>query len=205
MQDLLPRAAVGVETYGDPPDADLFPEERAFVAHAVEVRRREFATVRWCARAGLSRLGLSRVPILPGERGAPTWPEGVVGSMTHCAGYRAAAVAWAADLRCLGVDAEPDEPLPPGVLELVSRPAERAWLRESPISHADRLLFCAKEAVYKAWFPLARRWLGFEEAEVTLHDGTFTARILASGPLSTVVGRWAVHKGVIGAAVVVPA
>src|SRR5262249_33599292 len=79
----------------------------------------------------------------------------------------------------------------------------------------DRLLFSAKESVYKAWFPLARRWLGFEEADVTLDPaGRFTARLLVPGPVSGFTGRWTVHNGqkdggrkdggrLVGAAIVV--
>jgi 4'-phosphopantetheinyl transferase EntD len=27
------------------------------------------------------------------------------------------------------------------------------------------MLFCVKESVYEAWFPLTHRWLGFGEAD----------------------------------------
>jgi len=100
------------EVFGDPPAAPLFPEDERAVARAVGKRRREFATARFYARTALARLGLDPAPIVPGPRGEPGWPAGVVGSMTHCAGYRAAAVARAEDVLTIGVDAEPDEPLP---------------------------------------------------------------------------------------------
>lgn len=75
-------------------------------------RQREFATARSCARTALARLGVPPVPVLASPRGAPRWPAGVVGSITHCDGYRAAAVAYTRDVVSLGIDAEPDEPLP---------------------------------------------------------------------------------------------
>jgi enterobactin synthetase component D / holo-[acyl-carrier protein] synthase len=148
----------------------------------------------------------------------------VVGSITHCAGYRAAAVARRADL---GVDAEPDEPLPDGVLDQVSRPEERAWLA-GPAAAApggpcwDRLLFCVKEAVYKAWFPLTGQWLGFEDAAVQLAaDGTFRAQLLVPGPLlpgprpgdpvpggqrlTGFTGRWRSSHGLLLTAIAGPA
>ncbi|NDZ87966.1 4'-phosphopantetheinyl transferase, partial [Streptomyces sp. SID10115] len=74
-----------VETHEDPADAVLFPAEEAVVANAVDKRRKEFTTVRHCARTALARIGVPAAPILPGHRGAPGWPDGVVGSMTHCA------------------------------------------------------------------------------------------------------------------------
>ena len=98
------------------------------------------------------------------------WPDGVVGAITHCAGFRAAAVAWRAQVRTVGLDAEPHTALPDGVLEAVSDAGERALLerlaREQPEVRWDKILFSAKESVYKAWFPLTGRWLGFEDAEL---------------------------------------
>ena len=45
--------------------------------------------------------------------------------------------------------------------------------------HWDRVLFSAKESIYKAWFPLTGRWLGFEEASLSIDPaaGTFAARL----------------------------
>ena len=69
-----------------------------------------------------ARLGVPPAPILPGERGAPQWPAGYAGSITHCAGYRAAAVARTREMLTIGVDAEPHDVLPDGVLDHVSLP-----------------------------------------------------------------------------------
>lgn len=210
---ILPEQAVTVETYADPPGVRLFPVEEAVVARAVEKRRREFATVRHCARTALERLGVPPAPILPGERGAPGWPEGVVGSMTHCEGFRGCAVARAADLHTIGLDAEPAAPLPDGVLDAISLPEERAGLRRlGPGAPWDRLLFSAKESVYKAWFPLTRRFLQFHEARVELDpDGGFTATLLVAPPntvagrLTGFTGRWTCHDGLVITAIAVPA
>jgi 4'-phosphopantetheinyl transferase EntD len=138
------------------------------------------------------------------------WPAGVVGSITHCRGYRACAVAWSEQVAGLGIDAEPNEPLPEGVLEEVAHGPERE-LGSAGEAHADRLLFTAKEAIYKAWFPLARRWLGFDDVELSLDpaNAEFTGRLLVPGPvvdgedLHEFHGRWTVEDGVICAAVIV--
>jgi 4'-phosphopantetheinyl transferase EntD len=216
LADIVPPQVAADEAFGDPPDAVLFPEEEAVVARAVDKRRREFAAARACARAGLARLGVPPAPILPGRRGAPQWPPGIVGSMTHCAGYRASAVARVEDMLTLGLDAEPDGPLPDGVLGAVATSDERARLDAlaavAPAPNWDRLLFCAKEAVYKAWFPLTRRWLGFKEAEITISpaDGTFAARLLVGGPvldgsrLTGFTGRWLARDGLILTVIAVP-
>lgn len=131
--------------------------------------------------------------------------------MTHCAGYCAAAVARAHEVTALGIDAEEHAPLPEGVLALISLEGERerlAGLRARAGGvHWDRVLFSAKESVYKAWFPLTRRWLGFEQADVDLRpDGTFEVRLLLDGEEPPgaprgFAGRWAVGGGLIATAI----
>jgi 4'-phosphopantetheinyl transferase EntD len=209
IAELLTPPVVVVETVDDL-DAPLLPQEAAVVARALPARRREFATGRACARAALARLGVVAGAILPGEHGEPLWPPGVVGSVSHCAGYRGCAVAPSGRIRALGIDAEPEEPLPDDVLDLVALPFERAQLHRLRAANAavpwDRLLFSAKEAVYKAWFPLVRRWLEFDQVEVTLTpSGGVTARVLAPGPVLVFPGRWTVRQGLVGTAVSVPA
>jgi hypothetical protein len=80
IEQILPPGVAAEEAFGDLPDVVLFPDEETVVANAVEKRRREFATARACARAALAKLGVPPVPIVPGHRGAPRWPQGVVGS-----------------------------------------------------------------------------------------------------------------------------
>ena len=210
IETLLPAGAVAVDTFADPPGATLFPAEEALVARAVAKRRAEFTTARWCARQALARLGRPPAPILRGARGEPLWPEGVVGSMTHCAGYRGAVLAPGGSFTTIGIDAEPNEPLPDGVFDTVTVPGERPRLGDllasRPSVRWDRLLFSAKESVYKAWFPLTGRWLGFEEADLVIDPeaGTFAARILATGGPSGFAGRWLVGEGLILTAIAVP-
>jgi 4'-phosphopantetheinyl transferase EntD len=185
MIEKLVRATVSAaEQFGHSTVADLFPEEQAVIARAVPARRNQFTTGRRCARTALAGLGLSPVPIMPGPGGAPQWPAGVVGSITHTAGYAASAVAWAHEVRTIGLDAEPHDPLPAGVLEMVAHDEERARLAElaaaSPSVPWDRVLFSAKESVYKAWYPLTLQWLEFEDISVTINPAamTFIARLL---------------------------
>ncbi len=220
LATLLPPAVVAVEAFTDDPGAVLFPEEEATLARSVDKRRREFTTARICAHRALTGLGVPPVPVLRGPRGEPQWPSGVIGSITHCAGYRAAAVARSTDIATIGIDAEPNEVLPEGVLDQIALPEEHDWLgplmRGDPAVHWDRLLFSMKESVYKAWFPLARRWLGFEDAALTVDPvgGTFSARLLVDGPvlpqgrvsgsLTGFTGRWLARNGLVITAITVP-
>ena len=216
---IVPAGVEVADATGPLPGEALLPEEEVLVARAVGKRRAEFTTVRTCARIALGRLGLPPAPLLSGPKREPLWPAGVVGSVTHCDGYRAVAVARAADVAAIGIDAEPHEPLPTGILDRVSLPAERAHLRDLPPGpHWDRLLFSAKESVYKAWFPLARRWLGFEEAALLFtpgadqRRGTFTADLLVdqppvvgARPVRRLHGRYAVAGGLLGTAITLSA
>lgn len=213
---VLPGPVAWAELFGDPEDVTTFPEEEAAITRAVPKRQREYRTVRHCARTALSSIGVPPVAILSGPKREPLWPEGIVGAMTHCAGYRGAAVAWHTQVRSVGIDAEPHEPLPDGVQGAVATEGESEQLAELADSHPDvrwdRLLFCAKEATYKAWFPLTGAWLGFEDADIRLHpeDQTFTATLLVPGPVVDGVrvgafdGRWAVDNGLVLTAIVVP-
>jgi 4'-phosphopantetheinyl transferase EntD len=216
IERIVPATVAAEEAFEHVETAPLYPEEEALLVRVVPKRRREFTTARHCARIALARLGVPPAPIIPGQRGAPTWPAGVVGSMTHCAGYVAAALAHQHDIVTVGVDAEPHEPLPDGVLRMISIEPERPQLEHlaatAPDVHWDRLLFCAKEAVYKAWFPLAQRWLDFSGARITFNDdGTFDAELLVPGPqvggreLTGFSGRWLVADGLMLTAITVPA
>jgi 4'-phosphopantetheinyl transferase EntD len=197
----LVPASASAELFSDVPESTMFSDEAAVVAGAGAERRREFGTVRWCARKALRQLGVSAVPILPSEDRAPRWPVGVVGSMTHCPGYRAAVVARSGELCGIGIDAEPHAALPPAVLDFALRGEERERLltladAEGTL-HWDRIVFCAKEAVFKAWFPLTGRWLDFGDVSIAVRpDGTFDAHLLGGG-LDDLGGRWKVDRGLI--------
>ncbi|WP_433349010.1 4'-phosphopantetheinyl transferase family protein [Micromonospora sp. CA-111912] len=215
IEQILPPSVAVAESFEDPAGLTLFPEEEALVANSVQKRRREFTTVRHCARRALGELGVEPVPIVSGARGAPAWPAGIVGSMTHCDGYRAAVLGRAAAFATLGVDAEPHAPLPEGVLEAIALPAERtrtaALAAARPTVCWDRLLFSAKESVYKAWFPLTGRWLDFAEADIVVDPaGTFVAELLVPGPVlggvpvTAFTGRFLVGRGLVLTAISIP-
>jgi 4'-phosphopantetheinyl transferase EntD len=216
LASIVPPDVEVAEIFGDGCDhAALLAGEEAAIRDAAPRRRREFTAVRACARLALARAGFQPVPVLSGASGAPVWPPGVVGSMTHCDGYRACAIGLAEMFAAIGIDAEPHEALPAGVLPMVAveseRPALALLAARDPGICWDRILFSAKESVFKAWFPATGRWLGFSGAEVTIDPGgTFAGRLLVPGPvvdgspLTTYHGRWIVEHELIVTAVVVP-
>jgi 4'-phosphopantetheinyl transferase EntD len=214
IEELLPSGVACSESFEDPPGTPLFPAEEAALGRAVQKRRNEFTTVRRCARRSLAELGLPPSPVLPGLHGAPQWPEAVVGSMTHCAGYRGAALAHRAAYVAIGIDAEPNDVLPEGVLEAIALPSELAWIDEfdrvDPSVCWGRLLFSAKESVYKTWYPLTGQRLEFEDARLTVDPArrTFVASLLPAAPSTgegagraELNGRWLIRHGLVVTAI----
>lgn len=140
-------------------ETPLFPEEAAQLARAVDKRRAEFAAGRAAARLALSRLGVvaGALPSRPDRTVA--WPADCVGSITHCDTLCCSVAARRADAASLGIDAEPRAPLPEGVADRVLTPADRRALGDLP----PILAFSAKEAFYKAYYPLAGKILEFQD------------------------------------------
>ncbi|MEV0232258.1 4'-phosphopantetheinyl transferase superfamily protein [Nonomuraea sp. NPDC050786] len=215
IESILPPYVVSSDTTEDELEGSLFPEEEAMISKAVGKRRKEFTTARICARRAIRMLGRQPTPILSGQSGEPLWPRGLIGSVTHCTGYRGVVVATQVEAAAIGIDAEPNKELPMGVLQAIALPQEERMVRElgeqRPDVCWDRLLFCTKESVYKAWFPLARRWLGFHDALVDIRPGgTFEARLQVPGPLlnrhrlTGFSGRWLAGDGLILTAIVMP-
>jgi len=218
IERLLPAPIVSVEAFEDVPGEEPLAGEQHLVAGVVETRRCEFITARRCAREALKRLGHAPVPILSGDRRAPQWPDGIIGSITHCSAYRAAAVVSTASVAAIGIDAEPHGPLPKGVEEYVTLAQERDMLAELRASHPglhwDKILFSAKESVYKAWFPLTERWLDFKDARLTIAPdaASFRASLRVPGPrvdrgepLTAMEGRFMTEGGLLLTSVTVPA
>ncbi|WP_433226700.1 4'-phosphopantetheinyl transferase family protein [Microtetraspora malaysiensis] len=209
IEKIVPSYVVAVDTTEASLDGALFPEEETVIAAAVEKRRREFTNGRICARHALQRLGEPSAPVMAGDRGEPLWPDGVVGSITHCSGYCGAVLGRRSTIAAIGIDAERHAALSPHLRAMVAVPDEQAMLdrllaQDSGIRW-DRVLFSAKEAVYKAWYPLTGRWLGFRDARLVIErDGTFSARLPVdgSGP-DAFSGRWLVEDGLILTAIVV--
>ena len=199
-----------IVSWNDPERADgveLFREERIAVARAVRSRQLEFACGRACARAALARWGAvpAAIPVGPGRQ--PLWPLGYVGSITHTRQFCAAAVARADRYQSLGIDAEPDEPLPADVARMIRTSAD--CVSEPTLTPGDqplsgRLAFCAKEAFYKLQYPLTGVFLDFSVVRVDLAPGSFVARLLADVPPwkagTSFEGRWRRGRGLVVAA-----
>jgi len=158
-----------------PGDEDaLLGEEAASIASAVVGARRASGAARIVARELLAQLGHPRAPLPRSASGAPVWPAGIAGSLAHDDEVAVAAVGRQRDIGSVGIDVEPAVPLPPDMLELIATPNERRKIADDPLR--GKLLFAAKEAVYKAVYPLERVFLEFRDIEVDLAGRTAATR-----------------------------
>lgn len=216
MIELLPPTVAVAEARNYESVEPLLAEEASFIAGARAERRREFAMGRCLARRAMGLHGMQAVPLLPGFGGAPAWPQGLVGSITHCHGYCAVAVGLGRLVGGIGIDAEVNEALPPGVAALVLREEERDWLAEHGTReiHWDRVLFSAKESFYKVWYPLTGLWLEFQHVRITVHPdresfrGELVLPVAAPRPTDhpdLFSGRFTVAGGLLQTAITLPA
>jgi 4'-phosphopantetheinyl transferase EntD len=157
-----------------PPSPEARSRLPQALRHAAHKRQREFLAGRWCAKQALQCLGVDSTDIGMAEDRAPIWPDGIVGSITHTAGFAAAAVAWAADITGLGIDSEPIID-PAAVCDIADIcMVDEAMLFEAPSGHSFcefcTFVFSAKEAVFKCLFPLTRKFLEFSDVRITSLD-----------------------------------
>lgn len=204
LRSLAP-AEVAVAACGHGDEAVLLPEESAYVAGASDARQREFALGRTCARHAMRQLGSCSRPIHRGGTGAPVWPEGLVGSISHSLHVAVAAVGLSPRPRAIGVDVESVAGVDAPMCELIAaRPElDRAarTLDAAPLTAAGAI-FSAKEAVYKCISPASGGFVDFLDLSVRFEIGAaglagFTVHPAgASAPdkglLSSVRGRCAI-------------
>lgn len=184
----------------------LLSAEKEVVAGAAKTRVEQFTAGRVCSRAALVRLGVAATtPIERGDDRAPIWPEGFIGSITHTDTWCAAAVARIGDVRSIGIDLEPATPLKEALWRRVCTPGEREQLKAlSNPGLMGKVLFSAKESVYKCQYPLTTEFLGFHAVQVEVEDGAFRAVFQKPAgrfqPGDEMRGRYLVEDGLVATA-----
>jgi len=195
--------AIAASRVGAARAAGLFPAELASLPVGGAERLATFRAGRACARMALAELGLPPVAIPRDAAGAPRWPPGVCGSISHAMEVAAAIVVRNSPVGSIGLDLEEDGPLDDaGVAEVVCRPDELAdlpaGLALSSLQYG-KLLFVIKEAAYKLFWPLRNVFLEFQSLRVRVDPAAevFEAEILSEAaelrtPRTSVVrGRYA--------------
>lgn len=199
-------------------DPRLLPEvtdasEESAVSGAVPRRRAEFHAGRTAARAAMIELDVPPRPVPSGADRAPLWPNGVVGSISHCRSACVAVLGHGRDWAAIGVDLEESAKLSEDLVEVVCGKTEIAWLDTlDPQGRGimAKLIFCAKEATYKAQYSVTGAIFGFDHLEITIDrlEARFDARFLqpagrfAEG--TVLPGRYAHAAGVLVTGMALP-
>jgi 4'-phosphopantetheinyl transferase EntD len=207
LSSLFPPGAVAADLR-EPGDPELLlPAEAGHMVTAVPKRAREFAAGRLCARRALAEFGIVDFPIKVADDRQPIWPDTMVGSITHTAGFCAAVVAERRRTAALGLDSEVVGAVNAEIWPSICVPFETAWVESLPASEqaaAVTLIFSAKEAFYKCQYPMARERLNFHDARVAAvawgaSDGAFQIHATQSLALGTrtalpMQGRYLFHE-----------
>lgn len=150
------------------------PEEtRILSPRATAKRRTEFLLGRAAASFALKQLGFDNPPpVLQGERREPLWPEGIVGSITHCGPWAIAAAARRSVALTIGIDLERVSGVHTDLNNLICHPTELDWIGTDQ-AHSQRLamIFSAKESTFKAFYPLCKRFIDFQEVRLMWRPG----------------------------------
>ncbi|MBT8442297.1 MAG: 4'-phosphopantetheinyl transferase superfamily protein [Gammaproteobacteria bacterium] len=192
LEGLFPEQVRCVLSTDFPAEFVLLGAERDQLVAMATGRRREFIHGRSCARLALAGLGHADCPVPSGPQRAPVWPDGVVGSISHCGDAAAAAVAHRNGIGGIGLDLEAREELDRNLLPMICRPRELATIETSDIGLLlAKLIFSAKESVFKCIWPQVRHFVDFldVEIEIDLDASRFAARPHAADLPEALFGR----------------
>lgn len=144
----------------------------AAIARSVRKRQAEYFHGRVAARRALSALGVPLVEIGVAANGAPVWPAGIAGSITHNDRCAIATAVLGAGLHGIGIDVESiaEPAYQQSISAIAVDPGEEALLRTHPnltLAFALTLAFSAKESFYKAVSTAAGRILEFDAIKLT--------------------------------------
>lgn len=176
---LGPGFGVGVSDPRTPSDP-LWPAEKTAIVRAIPKRVLEFTAGRTAARMAMADINLPPAAIPIGADRAPLWPDNIIGSIAHCNTAAIAAIAPQGAVQSIGLDIEENTPLANDLWDTICTDTERNWLARQPAAQQGTLakqIFSAKEAAYKAQYPLTGALIGFEDVEISLapQRGRFTA------------------------------
>lgn len=198
-----------VSEYENPiiePVNTLHIEERALTqTHRMSPNRKlEFTRGRVCARNAMAALGTVDAPVLIAASGGPEWPKGLIGSITHCTDYCAAAVARTANVQAIGIDAELWPQFPIEITDHIATSNETQCFDEStPLELTSCILFSAKESIYKALNPMIMEFFSFLDVSINVSESEEKFNISSSSVIALEpyigkdLGRYTMSGGLV--------
>lgn len=137
---------------------------------AVDKRRAEFLAGRIVAKEVLTQLQSSVLQVPVGINRGPLWPEGYIGSITHCDEIAIAIATRSTFARYIGIDIE-------AVIKEESEHFTRLIVNEDELKYlnlksidprlAMTIAFSAKESLFKALYPHLGFYFDFSAASIT--------------------------------------
>ena len=176
----------------------LLPEEQKYLHKYGDKRTVDFCLGRACAREILIKIGFERFPVLIGDDRQPLWPDKLVGSISHTDQFALCVIAEKRELSSIGVDIERINNESFDLYSMVASVEEMQNIGgdthtvHQQCTYLAKLLFSAKEAVYKCQFPLYRRWLDFKDVTLNLDftNKTFDTVVIDKDRPISIQGAW---------------
>ena len=162
--------------FSEPLEFPLLQEEEELLEGLRSTKRKsEFSQGRMCAHQALSKFKLESEPILRNkDTKEPCWPKEILGSITHSGKYAAAAVGMVGDISGIGIDLEClSRVVDFNICRHVCVEKEMKWLKSLTPDQANRglrIIFSAKESIFKCLFPISKTYLYFKDATVTVDE-----------------------------------
>lgn len=136
-------------------------------------RHADFSAGRYCAKKALEQIGIENVVIPIGKAREPIWPEGIVGSISHCESLTGAIVSRKENHISLGLDIEEIGRVTVDLWPYVFTNREIEYINTLPLDQQELIstsIFSLKEAFYKFQFPITNLFLDFLDVEVQIPE-----------------------------------
>ena len=155
--------------------------------NVAQTRKHNFVAGRYCAIQAAKKLGLSLPAFGNAETREPLWPKGFTGSISHSKSLAISCVSDSSQYQSMGIDAEEiiRSTMAEKISGTVATQEELDYLNSFKLDFGFTLLFSAKEALFKALFPLGRKYIDFKEAiliDIDQQKKTFQLRLASKDP-----------------------
>lgn len=186
-------AGVRAIAIGDPAAISTVAEISA-LGRVVHKRKAEFVAGRHAARGALRGIGLPEADILIGNHRQPLPPHEAVLTISHDERLALAVAAPAEKWWGLGVDIADADDLAENLIATICKESDLSNLQHGEsIAERAKLVFCLKEALFKAIFPQVGDWMDFSQSALSLDhaSGCYQARIFGTnGAELSLQGQW---------------
>lgn len=144
-------------------------------------KKKSFYLGRLAAHRALALAGLTNSPaIMFDSKNGPLWPQGFTGSISHNKDLALAVVSSNQNVLSVGIDLEYKKTkIPVKLKERICVESEIIWCEEEQTDLRTLIIFSAKESIYKALYPICKKFFGFKAVElIPISSGKFQARLL---------------------------